>query len=234
MIRRVGGLVSAVVMAGAIGLAASPVHAQGAEDAAQRLTRPARPTSPGFGVRIFVAVDANALAASQTFDAVLGTSTLTGVGGGADVIGLWRGVFVRVGASSMKKTGSRVLVDGTEVSSLGIPVTIEMRPVEFGAGWRTAVGRRRRVSVYAGAGLLHMVYRESSQFAGVGDNTDTTFNGAVVFGGADVRAWRWVVAGVEAQVRSLPNAIGRAGASQAFKETDLGGGTVRALVGVRF
>jgi hypothetical protein len=90
------------------------------------------------------------------------------------------------------------------------------------------------VSVYGGAGLLHLVYRETSRFAGVGDDTDTTFNGSVVFGGVEVPVWRWIVAGAEGQIRSLPNAIGASGASKAFKETDLGGGTLRVVLGVKF
>jgi hypothetical protein len=41
------------------------------------------------------------------------------------------------------------------------------------------------------------------------------------------------VAGVEAQYRGIPNAIGAAGVSQIYNETNLGGFVVRALFGVK-
>lgn len=218
-----------------VGAFADPAAAQStAADTAVQARRASPRPRRQIGLRAFAALDANAMAASRTFDAVLDTHVLPARGGGAELLNIWKGLFIRVAATSGKKTGSRVVVVDNEAVSLGIPVTIEMRPVEFGAGWRSAIGRRRQGAWYVGGGLLHLVYRETSTFAGVGENTDTTYDGAVVFAGADVRIWRFIVVGGEAQFRSVQNALGDGGASQAFKESDLGGATARGLIGVRF
>jgi hypothetical protein len=214
-------------------MAAWPAAAQTADEAVQMRRAPARPRRQ-LGVRAFAALDADAMTASNTFDAVLGTHVLSARGGGAELLNVWKGLFVRVAATSASKTGTRVIVVDKEAISLGIPLTIDLRPVEFGGGWRSAIGARQRGAWYVGGGLLHLVYRETSKFATVGENTDTTFNGAVIFAGADVRLWHFIVGGGEVQFRSVPNALGDGGASQAFKETNLGGGTVRGVIGVRF
>lgn len=204
-----------------------------ADDAAQSRRAPARPRRQ-LGVRAFAVLDSDSMSASNTFDAVLDTHVLSARGGGAEVLNIWKGLFVRVAATSASKTGSRVVVVDKEAVSLGIPLTIDLRPVEFGGGWRSSIGQRRQGAWYVGGGLLHLVYRETSKFATVGENTDTTFNGAVIFAGADVRLWRFIVGGGEVQFRSVPNALGDGGASLAFKETNLGGATARGLIGVRF
>jgi hypothetical protein len=43
----------------------------------------------------------------------------------------------------------------------------------------------------------------------------------------------WVIAGAEVQYRTVPDALGEGGVSQVFGDTDLGGVTVRVLVGIR-
>jgi hypothetical protein len=60
-----------------------------------------------------------------------------------------------------------------------------------------------------------------------------TKSGAFLFGGVEFGAWKWVTVGAEAQYRSVPDAIGEAGVSAAFDETDLGGFTFRIMFGVR-
>lgn len=213
---------------------ARPAAAQmTADEAAQTRRAPAAPRRQ-LGVRAFAVLDSDSMTASNTFDAVLETHLLTARGGGAELLNIWKGLFVRVAATRVSRTGSRVVVVDKEPISLGIPLTIEIQPVEFGGGWRSTIGQRGRGAFYVGGGLLHVVYRETSKFAGVGENTDTTFNGALIFGGADVRLWHFIVGGGEVQFRSVPNALGDGGASQAFKETNLGGVTVRGLLGVRF
>jgi len=209
-----------------------PVAAQTA-DAALQARRPARATRH-LGVRAFALVEAESMLAADTFGAVLDTHVFQARGGGAEVLNIWKGLFVRVAATRASRTGSRVVVVDGRAISLGIPLTIELRPVEFGGGWRGDIGQRGRGAWYAGGGLLHQVYRETSTFANVGDDTDTTFNGAVIFAGADVRLWRFIVGGGEVQFRTVPNALGDGGASQAFKETDLGGAVARGVIGVRF
>jgi hypothetical protein len=108
-----------------------------------------------------------------------------------------------------------------------------MRPLEFGLGWRaTPLGRSGRVVPYAAGGLLIMGYQETSEFADDEENVERTFNGFSFLGGIEIRLAPWVIAGAEAQYRSIPDAIGAGGVSQAFDETDLGGFTFRVLVGL--
>ncbi|MEO8484239.1 MAG: hypothetical protein ABI634_18655 [Acidobacteriota bacterium] len=234
MIRRISticAITAAVMLATTF---ARPAAAQTLADEAAQVRRVPRPPQRHLGLRAFAAFDADAMVASSTFDAVLGTHILSARGAGGELLNLWKGLFIRVAATRTTKTGSRVVVVDKEAVPLGIPLTVEMVPVEFGAGWRRGVGQRGQGGWYAGGGLVHLVYRETSKFAGVGENTNTTFNGAVVFAGADVRIWHFIVGGGEVQVRSIPNALGTGGASQAFSETNLGGVTARGLIGIRF
>lgn len=234
--RLVCALACAVIAVGLV--RAAPARAQTVERADLSAQRPLRPPvrrhRARLGARLFIGYDLNVLKATQTFDAVLGTSQLKTVSGGGDLLNVWQRVFVRVEGSSLKKTGSRVVVTDKTATSLGIPVTVQMTPVVIGAGWRQPLDRADRVTVYGGGGFVHLMYRESSTFATASDDTDTTFNGYMAMGGIDLRVLHVVTVGFEGQVRSLPKAIGTAGASAAFGETDLGAAVARVLVGVRF
>jgi hypothetical protein len=203
-------------------------HAQ----AATPLPSPS-PASSRPLLRAYFLFDSTTLTASETFDAVVGKSRLAMPGGGAEVLRLWKGLFARVAFSSVKETGSRVVVFDDEVIDLGIPLTVELAPLEIGGGWRFPALAAGRLVPYAGGGFLRMGYRETSQFAIGDDNTDTSFNGGLVFGGIEASIVSWVIAGAEAQYRSVPGALGDGGVSQAFGDTDLGGVTVRVLVGIR-
>jgi hypothetical protein len=55
---------------------------------------PPRAPSP-IGLRAYVIVDSDSLAAKESFDAVLGTSHLTAFGGGVDVVDIWKHRFAR-------------------------------------------------------------------------------------------------------------------------------------------
>ena len=52
------------------------------------------------------------------------------------------------------------------------------------------------------------------------------------FGGLDVQLAGLLGFGAELQHRRLPNALGNAGASAAFREDDLGGLTIRLWIGI--
>ncbi|MCC7008007.1 MAG: hypothetical protein IT184_04260 [Acidobacteria bacterium] len=193
--------------------------------------RPAPPPQP-IGVRVFAIADVTSMAAADTFAGVFGSSRLTSRGGGVEVIRLRRGLFVRAALSTSSASGSRVVVfDGTAVP-LDIPLTLELRHLEVGGGWRQE-RRGARLVPYAGAGLLRLRYVERSPFADTGEDSDETFTGYAAFAGVDVSVWKWIVAGAEIQFRSVPDALGDGGASRAFNERDLGGVTARALIGIR-
>ena len=191
------------------------------------------PVPQKLGVRAYFLFDTNALSASETFDATMGSSTFSAPGGGGEVINIWGGLFARVAFSSMKETGTRVaVIDGTVVP-LDIPLTVEMKPLEIGGGWRFPLRKSPRFTPYGGAGYVKLAYKETSDFAASDEESDESFSGFVVFGGVEVVIWKWVMAGAEVQYRSIADALGTGGASQAFNETDLGGTTFRFLVGIR-
>jgi hypothetical protein len=187
-----------------------------------------------IGVRAFGHYEMVSMAASRTFDAVIGTSSLRGAGGGAEAIGIWKGLFVRGAVSQMKDSGQRAFVFGNDIIRVDVPLDVKIRTVELGAGWRVPLGEAERFTVYGGGGVLFLKYDETSNFAAANENVNESFNGAVAFGGAEVAIWKWIVAGVEAQYRSVPDALGAAGISQLVGESDLGGTAVRVLFGVRF
>jgi hypothetical protein len=220
--------------------AAPPPAAEPPAAAAQPTGRPRAPAAkehPGF--HAFGIVDVETMTASKSFTAVLdsGKATVTNVGFGVEATHLWKGLFARVAYTHSSNPGMRVFVDSSLVAhSLSNPLTIEITPIEVGAGWLFgAPPPKGKVGVrpYAGAALLLQRYKETSSFAGAGEDTDTTDKGFAAFGGLEVSI-RFVRIGVEGQFRSVPNAIGAGGASLAYNETNLGGGVFRLTFGVGF
>jgi uncharacterized protein YgiM (DUF1202 family) len=200
--------------------------------------RPA-PVKEHPGIHAFGIVDAEAMSASKSFKAVLdsGKATLINLGFGVEGTGLWRGLFVRGAYSHSSNTGTRVFVDSSMTAhSLNIPLTIEITPIEIGAGWRFGPPPpqgKAGVRAYAGAGLLMQRYKETSTFATDSENTDTTDKGVVAFGGFEIGI-KFVRIDLEGQFRSIPDVIGAGGVSLAYKETNLGGGVFRVTFGVGF
>lgn len=192
------------------------------------------PTTRRTIARAYFLLDSTSMSAKQTFDAVIGTSQLVFKGGGAEALNLWRGVFARVALSSTKETGSRVVVTDDEVVSLDIPVSIEIVPLEIGGGWRFPALAGGHLVPYAGGGWLWTNYKETSEFAIGDENTDTAFNGSVVFAGIEAAFLEWIIAGAEVQYRSVPGALGDGGVSEVYEEDNLGGVTVRGLLGIRW
>jgi len=196
----------------------------------QAAAAPAPPSS--VGLHAYAAIDGNTMAASRSFEAVLGSATLPGYGAGVDVTDLWKHLFVRVAVTHATKEGTRAIFTGTEAVSLGIPLTVSMTPIEIGGGWRFVPSRGRIVPYVGGAAVL-LSYKETSQLADPSENVSESFAGYEAFGGAEFGITKWLVASGEAQYRGVPNAIGDAGLSQAFNETNLGGFTVRFTIGIR-
>jgi hypothetical protein len=182
--------------------------------------------------RLYFMTDVSSIGAPKTFDAVFGTSRVIANGAGGEVLGLWKNTFARVLVSGASLEGSRVVVVNDEPISLGIPLTVTMRPIEIGGGWRFEEGTPEWIVPYAGAGFVRIAYNETSDFAMPGDNVSLSLDGLSIFGGVDVRLWRLVAAGVEGQYRKV-SGLGTGGVSQAFGERELGGFTFRFLIGIR-
>lgn len=174
-----------------------------------------------FGLMNFTAV--------ETFDAVLGKTAGNIYGGGATVGLPLGGLFIDVGAWRFKQEGERVFVHNGEVFPLDIPVTITITPLELTAGWKF---RRRssRLVPYAGGGITMYGYKETSSFSTTAEDVDDRFNGYHVMGGIEFKMMRWLGIGGEVAWTTIPDAIGTAGASREFGETDLGGTSFRAKI----
>ena len=186
--------------------------------------RPA-PAPQQTSIRGFGDFGAARFAASDTFDAVLGSSSGVFFGGGAEVVFPAR-YFVNVRLSRFRKAGERVFVDGGDVFPLGIPVEVGITPVEVTGGYRfQARGRTRNIVPYVGAGLGWHRYSETSDFADSNEDVSETFTGYHVLGGVEVRLGRIFAIGGEGQWTTVPDALGSqtSSASEAFGETNLGG-----------
>ena len=194
----------------------------------------AQPAAPrkspsSVGIHAFAAIDANSIAATDSFNAVFGTSTMSAYGGGAEVVNLWEHLFLRIAVSRSKETGSRVFLNNGEVFDLGIPVTVTMTPIEGGGGWRFA--SRSRLTPYVGGAFVSLAYEETSRFGASDDSVSERFKGGAVFGGVDVKVWKGIVVGGEAQYRSITTPDASRGVMKEFGEKDLGGFTARVTIG---
>jgi opacity protein-like surface antigen len=177
----------------------------------------------GLAPRGYVTYGSTVFASTDSFEAVSGTSSKEGIGGGGALNGLWRGLFADVGVSQQKIDGERVFIDGGTVFKLGIPLRIKMRPVDVAAGWRFRFRGAPRFSPYAGGGVSFISYEESADFGGPGDVVNESKSGGLFLAGLDVAVWRWVHAGAEYRYRSVKGVLGDGGVSEAFNEDQLGG-----------
>ena len=216
---RLAALVTATLIVPALGLAQPRPAPQ----------QPA-PAQASTSIRGFADLGSTMFAASDSFEAVLGTSTGTLFGGGGEVL-LPRRIFVSLRASRFQKDGERVFAFAGETFGLGIDTTIRVTPIELSAGYRFGTPRWRVVP-YAGGGLGWHRYEETSAFAEDEENVKETHRGYHLMGGVEVRLARWFGVGGEAQWTTVPDALGQDpnGVSTAFDETDLGGATLRVKV----
>jgi hypothetical protein len=185
----------------------------------------------GIDVRGYGMVGGMSFRASESFGAVLGSSSGIIYGGGAEVGLPLGGLYVGVGAWRFKEDGERVFVSGSDVFPLGIPLTVEVTPLEITGGWRFKQVSQRVVP-YAGGGWSSFRYRETSDFADAGDEVDERFSGFHILAGADFRVTRWLGVAGEIAFTSVPDALGQSGVSEAFDETNLGGTSYRLKISI--
>ena len=200
-----------------------------------------------IGAVVFAAIDLNVFAASKTYQAVFGSSTIPGYGGGADITGLWRDLFVRAAVTRVTKTGSRVFVNGPDVFPLNNePAKLTLTPIEIGAGWRftlkpskpsktSRVSKPSRLTPYVGAAALIEPYKVDYPTS-PDLNESQTFFGGNFFGGVQYAITKVLIVGGEAQYRLLPNALKSDLASSVanvYNESQGGGFTARVTIGVK-
>lgn len=182
-----------------------------------------------IAIRGYGGVGATIFTASDSFDAVLGTRSLPTFGGGVDVV-LRDNIFIGVGAWRASKDGERVFVGpDDEVFPLGIPLKVTVTPIELTGGWRFTRLSQRFVP-YVGGGFSSFKYTEDADTDSDDDDVDERFGGFHLLGGVDVRLRSWLGVAGEVVWTSIPDALGEAGVSQAFDETNLGGTSVRVKV----
>lgn len=170
--------------------------------------------------------------ASESFEAVLGSSSGLILGGGAEVGLPVGGLYFGIGAWRFEDTGERVFLSGTEVFPLGIPVTVTVTPIEITGGWRFR-NLVPRLVPYVGGGWSSVGYKEIADFADEGEDESERFSGFHILGGVEYRATTWLGVGGEVAWMSIPDALGTPGsASEHFDETNLGGTSLRLKVTV--
>jgi hypothetical protein len=165
--------------------------------------------------------------AADTFDTGLGSSYGNIFGGGVRVGLPLGGLFVNVGAWRFRDRGERVFVFEGRKFPLGIPLHVTITPVEISGGWQFRLRRAPQVRPYVAGGFTSYGYSETSEFAAADDNVDERFGGYHLAGGVAFPVQRWLGVAWEVNWTRVPGAIGDAGLSAAFAESDLGGGSFR-------
>jgi opacity protein-like surface antigen len=184
--------------------------------------------SHAFGLVGFGQFSYMRFAAQNSFQAVTGQAGGAFLGGGAE-LRVGSGLFLGGSIDRFTNTGQRVVVIDREVFGLGVPNTITLVPMAVTAGWRF---EHERATPYVGGGIGRILYKETSSFADAAENVDTRFTTYHVRGGVELRNG-WVATAFEVEYSRIPDAIGLAGASAAFQESNLGGivGRIKILVG---
>jgi opacity protein-like surface antigen len=204
---------------------------------APRARPPVKPPPPSVAprpaARLFGSVAFTQMSAAQSFQAITGSETLLGYGGGIQGINLWHGLFAEVAADWSSVDGERVFVFDDEVFTLGIPLKIKTTSIDVVGGWRVAL--RGRVTPYGGAGVTFLRYEETSDFADddEDENVSERAPGLVGFAGVEVTVARGVHVAGEVRYRRVKDVFGGAGVSAHFGEDTFGGvgGVVRVLFG---
>jgi hypothetical protein len=210
--------------------------------------------------------------AKDTFDATIGNSGGPIWGAGASVTHR-TGIFGQVDVTRFRADGERVFVFDGQAFPLGIPLSVEVMPIEISVGYKFFVrppkpkaapppppppkpyfqpARPRPeekkpvtppkagpattaapapparpplggLKPYLGGGFGWVGYKETSDFAAPGEDTDDRFTSFHVLGGVEVPVWKWIGAAAEFNYRWVGGALGEAGVSGEFGEDDLGG-----------
>ena len=199
--------------------------------------KPKTPKLP-VGFRFFGTFESMSMAASDTFEAQGGSSMVVAYGAGGEILNIWQKLFVRVAYSTGSIEGTRgFVIDGDFVSN-GIPLKLGVKNFEIGAGWRSYLKKYPWMAWYVAGGLNMASNSQESPDPEIGDNTSKSGNGfAGTFGmefALQKKAKNPLFVGVEGGFRTVGGVLGESGGSEGFGESDLGGFSIRGLVGLRF
>ena len=158
--------------------------------------------------------------AKDSFETILGSAAGTLYGGGGQVV-FPNGAFVQGSFERFTKTGSRVLVSGTQVFTLQIPDTVTVTPIQATVGYRDH--SYRAANPYVGVGLGWQAFREESPSLADVPPVNNGHVGFHLLAGVELPVWSWLAVAGEVQWTSVPKAFGDTGVSAVFKQDDLGG-----------
>lgn len=217
---------------------AKPGQGAGTQKPAPQTTKPKPTPKPPIGLRLFGAVEWQQMAATSTFEAQGGSSSVVGYGGGGEVLNIFSRIFLRVGYTTGSVEGTRgFVVDGDFISN-GIPLKLGVKNLEVAAGWRTFPKKHPRIGWYVAAGLDQATNSQESPDPDSGDNDSKSGTGFVALVGFDYalmgKARNPLFVGIEGAFRSVGGVLGESGGSEGFSENDLGGYSIRGLFGIRF
>jgi hypothetical protein len=181
-----------------------------------------RPPTRDMLIRGFAQTGGTLLTAKNSFDTILGRSSEIMYGFGGQVV-FPVGVYVEGSAEEFRKTGTRVLVSGSEIFTLPIENTITVLPFHATLGYREA--KYRRWAPYVGVGLSWQTLREEAPL--LGESRRRSHLGYHVVGGAEMSIWSWISIAGEVQRTVVPKLLGTSGVSAVFGEDDAGATTFR-------
>jgi len=199
-----------------------------ATPAAQRAAQGGKAGTP-LRVRLFGTLMYEQFAAANSFEALYGSAAAPVFGGGIDVsVGRW--LFVQGDVTFVQRTGERAFVFNGEVFPLGIRQEMSLTPIGITLGYRRAGAKR--LTPYAGGGVLVAFYNEESELGDDATVSETAF-GWQGIAGAEFRLSRLFSTAVEGGYRSIPGILGEDGVSKEYEEKDLGGFTfgVKVMIG---
>ncbi|HKY21101.1 MAG TPA: SH3 domain-containing protein [Vicinamibacterales bacterium] len=204
------------------------VHATAFTSAARRTVAAHKPAARGSRmIRGFAQTGGVLFTAKDSFDAIFGLPVGWLSGGGGQVV-FPNGAFVQANIDRFQKTGTQALVSGTQVFIGNTPDTITVMPISATVGYRAI--RSSGLVPYVGAGLGAYAFKErAASLLGAQDVSDVHV-GYHLLGGTEIPVARWLWIAGEIQWSAVPKALGQTGLSAVYKETDLGGTTVRVKV----
>ncbi len=160
--------------------------------------------------------------ASRSAKAIFGAGSGGPLFGLSARLGVGRDFFVQAGGRYFQRNGERVFVadPAGPVFPLGHPMKVRLVPVYAMFGWRISPEARLSPYVALGAGVTS--YREESTVAGEAETFSSTKGSVHAAAGADFGTGS-LRFGAELMYTMVPRAIGEAGVSKVYGETDVGG-----------